>query len=61
MRAITWKCDICGFNRPDAKISVFKRPLIVNGNRLGDQNIKYCNDKPGCTEESKTFSLVKNS
>ena len=55
----TWKCHICGEERPDDKISVFKKPLMFNGQELGEQNIRYCNDKPDCLTKAKEFSFIK--
>jgi hypothetical protein len=57
---LSWKCHICGENRPDARISVRSTPLIINDMEVGSQNIRYCNDKQSCIEESKTFSLIKD-
>ena len=53
-----WKCHICGEERPDEKISVVTKPLVINGQTVGDQNIRYCNDRPACIEGAKTFSFV---
>ena len=57
----TWKCHICGEERPDAKISVLTKPLIINGQVVpgGQQNIRYCNDRPACIEGAKEFSFFK--
>ena len=55
----TWKCHICGKIRPDDKISVFIKPLIMNGMNLGDQNIRYCNDNDECIKKVKIFSFIK--
>lgn len=57
---LSWKCHICGDSRPDAKISVRSTPLMINGRECGSQNIRYCNDKQSCIEESKTFSFMKD-
>ena len=59
IQPLTWKCHICGEERPDAKISVLSKPLIVNGQSYGTQNIRYCNDRPKCIEGAKTYSLIK--
>lgn len=56
---LTWECHICGEERPDAAISVLSKPMIVNGQRVGQQNIRYCNDKPECIEGAKKFSFIK--
>lgn len=57
---LTWKCHICGEERPDDKISVHTKPLmVVNGEPFGQQNIRYCNDKRACIEGAKTKSFFK--
>ena len=58
---LTWTCHLCKKERPDAKISVRKKPLIIGGQSMGSQNVRYCNDNPDCIEKSKTFSFVKES
>jgi len=50
----SWKCHICGEERPDDKISVLSKPYII-----GVQNIRYCNDRPACIEGAKDFSFCK--
>jgi len=57
----TWKCHICGEERPDDKISVLTKPLVINGVPIsgGQENIRYCNDKPACVEGAKEFSFFK--
>jgi len=56
---VAWKCHICGEERPDGKISVVTKPLIINGQVCGEQNIRYCNDRPTCIEGAKEFSFFK--
>ena len=56
---LTWKCHICGEDRPDDKISIRTSPLIINGREMGSQNIRYCNDNNDCIEKSKTFQFFK--
>ena len=55
---ITWTCHIYKQERPDDKISVVKRPLILNGKVFehASQNIRYCNDNKDCYEEAKNYS-----
>jgi len=55
----TWTCHICGRERPDNRISVLTKPLIMNGKVVGEQNIRYCNDNPKCLEGAKKFSHTK--
>lgn len=56
---ITWKCHICKEERPDDKISVLSKPMVINGQPCGQQNIRYCNDRPACLEGAKSFSFIK--
>ncbi len=48
---LTWRCDACGDERPDEKISVLSVPLIIDGRELGQMNYKYCNDRPECLKQ----------
>ena len=57
----TWKCHICREERPDERISVVTKPLVINGQTVGDQNIRYCNDRPACVEGAKEFSFFKEA
>ena len=59
----TWKCHICGEERPDEKISVLSKPIMINGQVVpgGEQNIRYCNDRPVCIEGAKEFSFFKEA
>ncbi|GAJ10340.1 unnamed protein product [marine sediment metagenome] len=59
----TWKCHICGEERPNGKISVVTKPLIINGQVVpgAGQNIRYCNDRPACIEGAKEFSFFKGN
>ena len=54
---LTWKCHVCGRERPDSKISVFTKPLLFNGKKIGDQNIRYCNDSTKCFEGAKVLNF----
>lgn len=51
----TWKCHICGKERPDANISVMSKPIA--GLPGATQNIRYCNDREECKKKVETFSL----
>ena len=57
----TWKCHICGKERPDEKISVFTKSLTVNGTKVGQQHIRYCNDNNECYKQTKTFEFTHSS
>ncbi len=57
-KTLTWKCHVCGEERPDAQISV-----LTKTNRVGlitlEQNIRYCNDRQKCIDGAKDFSFFK--
>jgi hypothetical protein len=59
MSQLTWKCHICGEERPDDKISVWKTPLVIGGRQVGTQNVRYCNDNPDCFEKAQHYSFIK--
>jgi len=56
-----WSCHICKEVRPDDKISVVTKPLVINGKTVGEQNFRYCNDKPECIEKAQGFDFFKTS
>lgn len=62
MPEITWTCRICGDERPDSAISVFRTDVSAeNGLPAGtmQQNVRYCNDRPVCTKGATTHRLFK--
>lgn len=48
--ALTWICDVCKRERPDAQIQVVHRPVKGMEDRFPDArfNLKYCNDNTDC-------------
>jgi hypothetical protein len=54
----TWRCQICGAERPDAKISVRKVDIgpksLLPG--IATRNVKYCNDNPRCEEGARSWN-----
>jgi hypothetical protein len=52
MAGLTWKCDICHRERPDAMIAVHK--VDIGPANLPPwtvvRNVKYCIDNPACRE-----------
>jgi len=61
---LTWNCDICDRERPDDKISVYKRDVgqehgLPDG--VMQQNIKYCNDNIECGRAADNYDHFKNS
>lgn len=53
----TWKCHVCGKERPDAKISVYSSTRYF-GNVPMKQNVRYCNDNSECIEGAKTVDFM---
>ena len=45
--SMTWTCHVCGDERPDRFISVFKAKHMVGAVEV-QTNIRYCNDRPEC-------------
>ncbi|GAH42210.1 unnamed protein product, partial [marine sediment metagenome] len=33
------------------------KPWVINGQTVGGQNIRYCNDRPACIKGAKEFSF----
>lgn len=46
-----WTCMCCSDYRPDAVISVVSRQRVY-GNVVMVENVRYCNDRPFCTERA---------
>lgn len=58
---MTWKCHVCGRERPDEKISVFTRDRSVEyGLPVGTmlENVRYCNDSLTCSAKVTTTYLI---
>ena len=56
---LTWKCDICHEERPDAFISVFKVDITPKNLPPGTvtRNVKYCSDDPACRNGAENWPL----
>jgi len=60
MSNISWKCHVCGKERPDDKISVFSKPIALpDGRVIGETNIRYCNDSPECLVGASKVDFLK--
>jgi hypothetical protein len=57
MRTLTWTCHVCGDERPDEAISVHKNLAVLGGITI-TQNIRYCNDRPGCAAGAPDVSFL---
>lgn len=54
---LKWTCHVCGSERPDNRISVFKRDIsLSHGLPVGtvQMNIRYCNDRMDCFKGTET-------
>lgn len=58
---LTWSCHICKRERPDAKISVFRKGGTLAGGFPYQQNVRYCNDSPECIAAAPDFTFIKPS
>lgn len=56
---LTWQCHICKRERPDSKISVYRKHGTLPGGFPYQQNIRYCNDSPECTVAASNFDFIK--
>ena len=61
-RTLTWKCDVCGEERPDEFISIWKtdesdRYDLPAGSWI--RNWKYCNDREVCCERVRAHQLIE--
>lgn len=56
---LTWTCHICKRERPDDKISVVSKAILINGRPAGMQNIRYCNDNPTCIAAAPKYDFFK--
>lgn len=54
---MTWVCHVCGRERPDDAINVLKKPVVVAGQELGTQSIRYCNDNRKCLQGALAYSF----
>jgi len=55
----SWRCHVCGKERPDDKISVLSKPIIINEQFVGEQNVRYCNDDPSCMAGAERVDFLK--
>lgn len=59
---LTWTCHICGRERLDSAISVWRSDISAQFNLppgTSRQNVRYCNDNPDCALKARSFSLCK--
>jgi hypothetical protein len=54
---LTWTCHICGDERPDEMIGVFKH---YHPGGL-QENVRYCLDRAGCRQTVPVFCLFGKS
>lgn len=60
---LEWTCMICGEWRLDKFISVLTKPFLwhTDGSVIGEENIRYCNDKIKCIKCAKHYDIFKKS
>lgn len=58
MDDLTWTCQICRRERPDAAISVRVHDRELHGVTF-QENVRYCNDNPDCEKGAETFTFLK--
>jgi len=60
---ITWTCHVCGKERPDARISVFKRDISQSlglPTGIAFENVRYCNDSDSCFQKAQTYRHLRH-
>lgn len=57
----SWTCMVCGDERPDRFIDVYKIPLDLGRRRGIDAtiNVRFCADRPACLEGAMQFDPVR--
>lgn len=58
---VTWRCHICGDERPDDKISVFQHDISEEHNLPAgtvQENVRYCNDRDSCRNAAPSHRLT---
>ena len=58
----TWTCHVCGRERPDERISVFKSDRSAAfGLPPGSvgQNVRYCNDRVTCLRDAPKVDFLR--
>ena len=58
---LEFTCMICGDWRLDKFISVLTKPFMwhTDGSVIGEENIRYCNDKIKCTQGAVDYKVIK--
>lgn len=51
------KCHFCHEERPDDKLSMKTRPIVVNGSKTGEETCLYCNDRRYCQQKAMEWWL----
>ncbi len=56
VKAPTWRCHICGDERPEGLVAVRVKSTLLGGH-LASEHIRFCIDRLSCVEGSKTFTF----
>lgn len=51
------KCDFCGDERQEDRISEKKKPIILDGEPAGEQIRNFCNDRSDCKQKATQWWL----
>lgn len=46
--ADTWRCHVCGEERPDPMIAVYTKKHVLPGGIVMTTNVRYCVDRAQC-------------
>lgn len=61
LKDLKWKCHVCGEERPDDKISVHRKLVILSGGIECQYNIRFCNDRRECIDGAPNVDFTKRS
>lgn len=59
MEVLTWKCHVCGAERPDEFISVHKKEVMLGNGIRCQFNVRFCNDKRECIDGAPGVDFTK--
>lgn len=59
LKDLSWRCNVCGDERPDDKISVFAKKTVLDNGIECQLNIRYCNDRQACIDGAPNLDFPK--
>lgn len=60
MDDLTWRCHVCGDERPDHLIGVRTHHRVFNGVELAE-NVRHCTDRPDCVAGAETKRFLEGA